>query len=138
MAVQSYKERPPTAPQVASVWIQRVEAGSEPHPHRTIPHGSVEMQCAIGGLPEVVGPQTVPRVGTVAPGTTVVGVRFRLGAAPAALGVPASELVDLTLPAGELWGPEAAERLGERVAAAARPEDAADVVEAAVRAQAGW
>lgn len=99
MAEQTYKERSPTAPQVASVWIQGVANGSEPHRHRTIPHGSVELQCVIGGRPRIVGPQTVPRLETLAPGTTVVGVRFRLGAAHAVLGIPASELVDVTLAA---------------------------------------
>jgi AraC-like DNA-binding protein len=133
MAQQTYRERPPTAPQVASVWMQAVAAGSEPHRHRTIPHGSVELQCEIGGLPRVLGPQTVPRLETLAPGTTVVGIRFRLGAAPAVLGLPASELVDLTVGADELWGP-AAERIGELVAAAATPAEAASALEAAALA----
>jgi AraC-like DNA-binding protein len=118
---------------VASVWIQAVANGSEPHRHRTIPHGSVELQCEIGGLPVLVGPQTVPRLGTLAPGTTVVGIRFRLGAAAAVLGVPASELVDLTVGAEELWG-SAAERIGELVASAATPAEAASALEAAALA----
>jgi AraC-like DNA-binding protein len=135
MADQTYRERPPTAPQVASLWIQCVARGSEPHRHRTIPHGSVELQCVVGGLPRVVGPQTVPRLDTLAPGTTVVGIRFRLGAAPAVLGIPASELVDHTVGAEELWGP-AAERIGELVASAATPEEAASALEAAALARA--
>ena len=133
MAEQTYRERPPTAPQVASLWIHRVAPGSDPHRHRTIPHGSVELHCEIGALPRIVGPQTVPRLDTLAPGTTVVGVRFRLGAAPAVLGVPASDLVDLTVGAEELWGP-AAERIGELVASAATPEKAATKLEAAALA----
>jgi AraC-like DNA-binding protein len=136
MAEQTYRERPPRTPQVSSVWIQGVADGSEPHRHRTIPHGAVELQCVIGGRPRVVGPQTMPRLETLAPGTTVVGVRFRLGAAPAVLGLPASELVDLTLAAEELWGP-AAERIGEVVAAAATPEEAAAALEAVAFARAG-
>jgi AraC-like DNA-binding protein len=83
----------------------------------------------------VVGPQTVPRLETLAPGATAVGIRFRLGAAPAVLGLPASELVDLTVGAEELWGP-AAERIGEVVAAAATPEEAASALEAAAFARA--
>ena len=47
----------------------------------------------------------------------MVGVRFRPGAAPAVLGVPASELVDQSFATAELWG-SAAEALGERVFAA--------------------
>jgi AraC-like DNA-binding protein len=127
---QTYREAPPTAPQVASVWIQRVAEGSEPYRHRTIPHGSVELRCEIGGRPEVVGPQTVPRLETLGPGATVVGIRLRLGAAPAVLGAPASELVDLTVGAEQLWGP-AAERVGELVAAAATPEQAGFALESA-------
>jgi AraC-like DNA-binding protein len=135
MAEQTYRERPPRAPQAASVWIHAVAAGYERYSHRTIPHGAVELQCEIGGHPRVVGPQTVPRVDELAPGTTVVGVRFRLGAAPAALGLPASELVDLSVAADELWG-RAAERIGEAVAAAATPEDAASALEAIAFARA--
>jgi AraC-like DNA-binding protein len=135
MIEQTYRERPPApavGSQVASVWVQRVAAGSDPHAHRTIPHGGVELSCPVGGLPQIVGPQTVPRVETLAPGTTVVGLRFRLGAAPGVLGLPASELVDLTIGALELWG-AAAERIGERVAAA---DDPAAVLEAEVLARA--
>jgi AraC-like DNA-binding protein len=135
MLAQRYVERPPSVPQVASVWIQVVAAGAEPHRHRTIPHGCVEVQCPIGGRPRVVGPQTVPRLDTLAPGATVVGLRLRLGAAPAVVGLPAPELVDLTVGAEELWG-AAAERIGEQVAAAPTPEAAASALEAAAFARA--
>jgi AraC-like DNA-binding protein len=123
MTEQTYRERrpaPAVRSHVASVWVQRVGAGSDPHLHRTIPHGAVELACPVGGLPLVVGPQTAPRVEALAGGSTVVGVRFNLGAAPSVFGVPASELVDRTLAAEELWGAEAA-RIGERVAAAGDP-----------------
>jgi AraC-like DNA-binding protein len=135
MTEQTYRERrpaPAVQSHVASVWVQRVAGGSDPHTHRTIPHGAVELSCPVGGLPSIAGPQTVPRLESLAPGTTVVGVRFELGAAPSVLGVPASELVDRTLAADELWG-VAAERIGERVAAA---EDPAAVLEHEVLARA--
>jgi AraC-like DNA-binding protein len=137
MAEQSYRERRPAsavASQVASVFVQFVALDGEAHSHRTIPHGAVELLCPIGGLPRIVGPQTVPRVETLAPGTTVVGMRFRLGAAPSMLGVPASELVDLTVPADELWGGAAAV-LGERIAGAGSPEEASAVLEGGVRSR---
>jgi AraC-like DNA-binding protein len=138
MTEQSYRERrpaPAVAPEVATVWVQFVAPGGDTYTHRTIPHGAVELSCAIGGLPEFVGPQTVPRVETLAPGTTVVGVRFRLGAAPSVLGLPASELVDLKVAADEVWHGAAAE-LGERVAAASSPAQASAILEAAVLAHA--
>jgi AraC-like DNA-binding protein len=134
MTVQSYRERTPTAAaasQVASVWVQFVAPGGGAHAHRTIPHGAIELSCAIGGLPRVTGPQTAPRVETLAPGTTVVGLRFHLGAASSVLGLPASELVDLTVGADELWR-GAATQLGERIAAATSPEEASAILEAAV------
>ena len=134
MTQQTYRERRPAAavsPLVATVWVQSVAPGGDAHAHRTIPHGAVELSCAIGGMPRVVGPQTVPRVETLAPGATVVGVRFRLGAAPSVLGLPASALVDATVDAFELWRDRAAE-LGERIAGAESPEDASATLEAAV------
>jgi AraC-like DNA-binding protein len=134
VAEQTYRERPPAASvasEASSVWVQSVAPGSSPHQHRTIPHGSVELLCFIGGIPQIVGPQTEPRLQTLQPGSTVVGVRLRLGNAPSVLGVPASELVDLEIGADELWG-EAAVRLGELIAAAASPEDATVRLEQAV------
>jgi hypothetical protein len=63
---------------------------------------------------------TRPRVEVLAPGTTVVGLRFRPGAVPSFLALPASELLDRAVEADELWG-RAAVALGERVDDAASP-----------------
>jgi AraC-like DNA-binding protein len=125
-AGQGYVERPPVpalAGLVSSVWIQQVAAGADPYTHRSIPHGGVELVCPLGQVPRVVGPLTRPLVEVLAPGTTVVGVRFRPGAAPSVLDLPASELLDLTVDTGELWG-RAAVALGERLDRAASPADA--------------
>jgi AraC-like DNA-binding protein len=125
MAIQTYRELrpgPALAPYVTCVWIQEVAPESAPYTHRTVPNGSADVVCAVGSAPVVVGPQTGPVEETLAPGGTVVGVRFRPGAAPAALGVPASELVDLAVETDALWGRNA---VGERVAAAASAEAAA-------------
>jgi AraC-like DNA-binding protein len=123
---QSYIERPPApalAGLVSSTWIQQVAADAEPYAQRHIPNGSVELLCPVGGVPRLVGPLTRPLVERMAPGTTVVGLRFHPGAAPAVLGLPASELVDVTLRIDELWGRPAV-ALGEHVDAAASPEAA--------------
>ena len=125
-AWQSYVERPPVpalAGLVSSVWIQQVSPDADPYTHRTIPYGGVELVCGVGSVPRVVGPLTRPLVEVLAPGTTVVGVRFRPGAAPSVLGLPASELIDLAVQTDELWG-RSAVALGERVAGAASPEEA--------------
>jgi AraC-like DNA-binding protein len=131
---QSFRERPPApalAGHLASVWIQRVAPDAAPYTHRTIPHGSIELSVQLGSPPQVTGPQTGPVIDTLAPGTTVVGVRFHPGAAPAVLGLPASELVDLTVPWEELRGPVGV-ALGESIAAAASPQAAAAILEQSV------
>src|SRR5215216_5148554 len=97
---QSYVERPPIpalAGVVSSVWIQQVAPGALPYAHRNVPSGGVELLCPVGAVPRVVGPLPRPVVAVLAPGTTVIGLRFHPGAAPSVLGLPASELVDLTL-----------------------------------------
>jgi AraC-like DNA-binding protein len=134
VAGQSFRERQP-APAVAghlsSVWIQRVSVDAAPYTHRTVPHGSIEIAVELGSAPRVVGPQTGPVVATADPGITVVGLRFHPGVAPAVLGVPASELVDRSVGWDELRGSSAVE-LGETIAAAASPWQAAAMLERAV------
>src|SRR5262245_11656232 len=118
---QTYIERlpdPGLADLVRTVWVQRV--GPEPYLQRHLPTGGMELHCPVGSPLRVVGPLTGPSVEWLAPGTTVVGVRFRPGVARAVLGLPAGELVDLTVGLDELWGP-AAVALGEQVAQAPVP-----------------
>jgi AraC-like DNA-binding protein len=131
---QTYRERPALSPlgeYVTCVWVQLVTPGSEPYTHHTVPNGSAELVCPIGSLPRLVGPQTGPTTETLAPGTTVVGVRFRPAAAPSVLGLPASELVDLSVGWEELADGSAA-ALGEQVAAAGSAAEAAAVLERTV------
>jgi AraC-like DNA-binding protein len=130
--LQSYRERLP-APQIAglvsSVWIHEVAPELTAYEHRTVPNGSVEISYAIGDeFVAVSGPQRRPTVAHLAPGTTVVGIRFRPGVAPSILGPPASELVDLRVEVDRVWGPAAA-TLAERVAEAGSPEGAARLLE---------
>jgi AraC-like DNA-binding protein len=125
--VQSYRERfpaPPLAARVSSVWRLDVAAGEGGYEHRTVPNGSVEISYALGdGAVYVSGPQRGPTVERVASGTTVVGIRFRPGAAPAVLGPPASELVDLRVEVDRIWD-GGARTLAERLALAGSPDDA--------------
>jgi AraC-like DNA-binding protein len=129
---QRYIERRP-APALAgvlsSVWVQSVTPGADPYTHRTVPNGSVELSVVVGGPVRVIGPRTGPAVDVLAPGETVIGVRFRPGAA--ALGVATSELVDEEVAVGELWGRRGAE-LGERIAEAASVPEALALLEAHV------
>jgi AraC-like DNA-binding protein len=130
-AVQSYRERfpaPETARLVSSVWIQQVAADGPAYEHRTVPNGSAEIAWALGAESVVVsGPRRRPTLATLAPGTTVVGVRFRPGVASSIL-APAPELVDLNLEVDRLWGRRAS-TLAERLAEAGTPERAARLLE---------
>ncbi|MCU7722823.1 AraC family transcriptional regulator [Actinoplanes sp. KI2] len=126
---QTYRERPPIpalAGFVSSTWVQDVPPEADPYVHRSIPTGGAEIVCR--SSLSIVGPSTGPRVETLAPGTTVVGLRLRPGVAGVLLGVPASELVDVTVDAAAVWGSAAT-----RVADAAGPEDAVAAVQAVVR-----
>lgn len=130
---QSYQEqRPARALEavVASVWVQRVAAGAAAYPHRAVPNGSVELRCRVGAAVQFAGPLTRPRLESLPPGTTVVGVRFRAGAAAGVLGVRPSELADAVVDATELWGRGAAD-LGARVAESG-PGEAAGLLEQAL------
>jgi AraC-like DNA-binding protein len=123
--VQSYRERMPApalAAYLACVWVQEV---GEAYTHRTVPNAAAELSCRIGGLPVVTGPRSGHALELLAPGTTVVGVRFRPGAAPALLGVPASALLDVSAPAEDVL---AVGSLAERIAVSA-PWEAARVLE---------
>ena len=123
---QRYVERRPVAALadiVATVWVQQVAADGPAQLHRNLPHGGTEVVCTIGGSARVVGPLTGALVDVLAPGTTVVGMRLRPGAAGALLGVPPSELIDVAVPADALWG-RAGVALADRVDAARSPEEA--------------
>ena len=60
----------------------------------------------------VAGPAT--RAHPTTANGAAFGVRFRVGAAGAALGLPAAELLDATVPLEDVWGAAEARRIAER------------------------
>lgn len=119
--MNAYVERPPApglAGVVRTVWIQRT--GDEPYAQRHLPTGGVEIHFPVGGRPQLLGPLTGPRLEVIPAHMTVVGVRFRPGAAPP-LPAGLDELADQHVGLAELWG-RTADRLVEDVALAATPE----------------
>jgi AraC-like DNA-binding protein len=132
---QSYRERlplPQLARDVSCVWTQQVAHEAEPYEHRTVPNGCAELEYVLGrNTITVIGARRGPDVARLTPGSTVVGVRFRPGAAASLLGPPAAELVDTRVPLDGLWGGEAS-RLADRLAEAADAEIAARLLEDAV------
>jgi AraC-like DNA-binding protein len=86
---------PDLAAHVACVWTSVSSGGT------ILPDGCVDVVWR-GDRLVVAGPQTGPMVSDVPAGTPVFGVRFRLGAAGVALGLPASEFADLNVPLDQL------------------------------------
>jgi AraC-like DNA-binding protein len=116
-----YRELAPWAElrdHLACVW------SLEPAARRTeavLPDGCMDIVWRDGFGLVCAGPDTGPVAVSRRPGSTVVGARFRPGAGPALLGIPASELRDLRVPLAGLWGSEAA-RLEHDLAGAASVE----------------
>jgi AraC-like DNA-binding protein len=102
--------------QVACVWVGGGGAT------RVLPDACVDIVWTRGRL-VVAGPATMPDLAPATPGQSRCGVRFRVGMAGSALGVPASELLDQVVPVADIWG-AAGRRIEWRVAAAERPLDA--------------
>jgi AraC-like DNA-binding protein len=94
-----YRELPPPpdlAPLVACVWTTVAGGG------RILPDGCADIVWD-GADVVVAGPATVPFPSPAA-GTRAFGVRFRLGAAGTALGLPAEELTDVGhVPLVDVW-----------------------------------
>jgi AraC-like DNA-binding protein len=126
-----YAERPahPVLRDVlAAVWTRRI--GDGPAAGSILPDGCIDIVAKDGRL-LVAGPDTGPAAVHAIPGSLVVGVRFLPGAAPAVLGVPASELRDRRVDLDELWGEEA-RLLAETVFGAETPDDRMQTLERAV------
>ena len=132
---QRYEERlshPALRDVISCVFVQEVSALAPPYTHRSVPNGSVVLSYRLGSVvPLVTGPQRVPDVYTLEPGSSVVGVRFRPGAANPILGISASELIDRREELDAIWG-SAADSLGARLADATSAQEAAALLEDAL------
>ena len=95
---------PDLAAQVACVWTSVSRGGA------IFPDGCVDIVWH-GDRLVIAGPATGPVSSDVPLGLPVFGVRFRLGVAGAALGLPAGELADETVPLAEVWGGDVCERV---------------------------
>lgn len=134
---QSFRELPPDrrlARVISCTWVQQVAGDAATYIHRAVAHASVELIWRVGSPPALRGPRTGPLIEVLAPGTTQVGVRFR-PAAGQVLGMPASELADLTVECEAVWGSTAG--LEERLAATPRWEAALGVLQDLVVARLG-
>ncbi|WP_225825207.1 helix-turn-helix domain-containing protein [Streptomyces naphthomycinicus] len=103
----------------AVVWTNSpTGAGVRP----VLPDGCMDLLWSDGRL-LVAGPDTRAYL-PEGPDRSWAGIRFRPGAAPALLGVPANELRDLRVELADLWPAAGVRRLRERIAAASDPASA--------------
>jgi AraC-like DNA-binding protein len=118
----TFDERPPPAGLahiVTCAWIQVIPLGFGPYLHTSTPDGSLEIVYRLGDGhgPHLVGPLTRPTQEVLEPGTTTVGIRFRPGASVGVVGMPTSELVDLTVDLRDVWDSRA-DRLADELGGA--------------------
>jgi AraC-like DNA-binding protein len=102
---------------VACTWEQATPTGQE---QRIVPDACVDLIWA-GDRLSIAGPDTRPRVVSLAPGSRLVGVRLRPGTAGAVLGLPASELCDVSPDAADVLGRDVTAALLEALAAGLDP-----------------
>jgi AraC-like DNA-binding protein len=114
---------------VACLWLR--DAAAEPRRQRVLPDACVDVVWA-GGRLVVAGPATEAVAVDVPAGVATLGVRFRVGAAGAALGLPAGELIDSSPPLEAVWG-AAGREIAERVGEAGSPVAQLRALAAAVR-----
>lgn len=124
-----YRERAPVAglrAHVETFWSLEAAAGEAPH--RVLPDGCIDV--LFDGTPgaRAVGPMTRAIVTATGRSSSLFGVRFHPGCAPAFLGVAARDLRDLAIPLDDVWGP-LARSLADAVASAPSAEARARAVE---------
>jgi AraC-like DNA-binding protein len=121
---------PDLADTLVCAWTSAVLPGPGGAVAHVLPDASLDIMW-FGDRLIVAGPDTTARWVPIPASGAVAAVRFRPGAAPGALGVPADELLNQTVPVTELWG--SAGGLVDRLAAA--PDSAARIrlLQAAVR-----
>lgn len=102
---------------MACTWEQTT---ATPHEQHVVPDACVDVIWTDGRL-TVAGPDTGPRIVTLAADARLVGARLRPGTAGAVLGLPASELRDTSADAAEVLGADVVAALLEELASSPEP-----------------
>ena len=105
IAASDYREfRPPLAlaQYLLCFWTQTIRSSVE-FAQQVLPDGCVDI-LLLNEAPIVVGPWTESFVAHLAPDTNIIGVRCHPGLAPSLLGMPASELLNRSVPLCDVWG----------------------------------
>jgi AraC-like DNA-binding protein len=104
--VSSYREFPPPIAlqeHVLCLWTQSIAGSPGEHAHRVLPDGCIDIVFINHDAPIVVGPWTEPFTVRFPSGTTVAGARFHPGRATGILGLPASTLLNQSVPLRDVW-----------------------------------
>jgi AraC-like DNA-binding protein len=131
--MSTYREREPSRllyPFVACRWERRVAADDRGDSTLVLPDGCVDLLWR-GGELLVAGPDRKAQDTPLRAGETIQGLRLRPGVAGAALGMPASELLDLRVPLSDLRD-SPSEPLAERLAEAGSSGAVFELLESAV------
>jgi len=117
--VCDYRELPPPrclADYVACFWTRSTSDRETDARSLILPDGCIDIVWVGERAPVIAGPATRAVRASLPAWSTIVGVRFRTGAAASMLGVPAHELLDAEVPLREVWGrrvPPSAARIAE-------------------------
>jgi AraC-like DNA-binding protein len=125
-AVSDYREFLPTASlagHLLCLWTQTITGSHYDFVHRVLPDACLDIVFINHEPPVVVGPWTAPFFARLAPGTIILGARCHPGLASGLLGLPASELLNQTVPLRAMWSAAASvrfNRVGEQPNLSAR------------------
>ncbi|OBQ60228.1 AraC family transcriptional regulator [Mesorhizobium erdmanii] len=86
----------------ASVWIHRMQEQDAP-PVVITPDATIDLQW-IDGRFRIAGPDREPQIEMLPSGATIIGFRFRPGAAVGWLGASANQIAGERLDLSDLWG----------------------------------
>ncbi|MCF6110886.1 DUF6597 domain-containing transcriptional factor [Mesorhizobium muleiense] len=122
-AIGEYREFDPAAAlegHFQCAWSNTLRADAALRPDAAslsavVPDGCVDITWIDGDL-VVAGPDVAVALSALTPGSTVIGARFRPGAASRWLGLPMSEIVGCRVALSHFWGAlarEIAEKIGE-------------------------
>jgi len=105
--VSEYREFMAPAPLAASflcLWSQTISGSRGVYQHRVLPDGCIDIVFINEEPPIVVGPWTVSFVARLAAGSNITGARLHPGRASSLLGIPASELLNQSIPVADIRG----------------------------------
>jgi AraC-like DNA-binding protein len=124
--VSDYREFPPPIPlagHLVCLWTQAITGSSSEFAQRVLPDACVDIVLINDEPPMVIGPWIAPFVARLPAGTMIIGARCRPGHAGRLLGLPASALLNQSVPLSAVCGSVASiafERIAEERTIAAR------------------